>query len=200
MMNTLSFFRYCILLLAFGALPSWSVSQVYVDLFVGAHPQFLNDGGASTHINGAIGYQGKPGLGCGVSIGGMSVLSVSTTRSFSTLGVQYRWIGSQRHKCFAKAEFGTLFDASYTTDGPYLYEYQSGFNPYFRLYSGYRLGRFTVSLNYTQITPFSENILAYDITAGDFLPTGDIRQRDQHDLQLSIGFMLDNFRPVKKIR
>jgi hypothetical protein len=200
MMNTLTFFRYGILLLAFGALPGWSVSQVYVDLLVGAHPQFLNDGGASVHINGAIGYQGSTNVGYGVCFGGMSVLSVSTTRSFSTFGVQYRWLGNQRHKYFAKAEFGTLLNASYTTDGPYLYEYESGFNPYFRIYTGYRLGRFTVALNYTRITPFSESILAYDENTGDFLPTNDIRHRDQHDLQLSIGFMLDNFRPIKKIR
>lgn len=172
--------------------------QVYADLYMGLHPQVVNDGGASTNVNFALGRQVSPAVGYGLNLGGMTLFSVSTTSSFSTLGLQYRWLNNQSKRVFTKAEFGSLIGANYTTDGPLSYEYQAEFNPYFRTYLGYRLGRFVLGCNYTYIAPFSERIYAYDDTIREYLPTANYRTRNLHDLQLYFGIMLDAFKPGRR--
>lgn len=174
--------------------------QVYADLYLGLHPRLVDDGGTSAHVNFAIGRQISPSVGYGLNFGSMSVITVSTTSSFSTLGLQYRWLENTNRRVFAKAELGNLLRANYTTDSQLSYRYQSAFNLYFKTYLGYRIGRFVLGCNYTRITPFSERIYTYDEMLREYLPTNDYRMRDLHDFQLYLGIMLDNFKPIKKRR
>ena len=187
-----------VLLLLSLAWPPAVGGQVYTDVFVGLHPQLLNDGGASAHLNLGIGRQASPNLGYGLNFGTMSIISVSTTSSFTMMGLQYRLLDNN-HRFYGKLEFGSLLSANYTTDAPFLYEYDPAFTPYYRLYLGHRFGRFTMGLNFTGITDIRESILAYDDPSGTHLPTGEFRVRNQQDLQIYLGISLDAFR-VKRRR
>lgn len=173
-------------------------SQLYMDMLAGIHPSLVDDSGASLHFNAAVGRQASRGVGYGLNIGAMAVVSTSTSTSFSTLGVQFRHL-DRRHRFYGKLEAGSLLNMAHTTDGPFTYDYAPAFDPYGRLYLGFRFGRFTMGLNYTYISTFQESINAFDEQTRLFLPTGEFRTRDQHDVQLYFGLSLDRY-PVKRRR
>lgn len=193
MKNALKFLLVPLFLLA---VTSTVQSQLYMDMLAGLHPSIIDDSGGSAHFNAAVGRQVSAKVGYGLNAGAMAVFSSSTNTAFTTLGLQFRRLDN-RHHFYGKLEAGSLLSATYTTDGPFTYEYVPKFYPYGRLYLGLRLGRFTMGFNYTCISHFQERIFAFDETSGNQLPTGDFRMRDQHDLQLFIGLSLDSY-PVQR--
>lgn len=168
-------------------------AQVYTDLFFGLHPRLINDGGASAHLNFSVGRQASAYVGYGANIGTMAVLDISTTASYQTLGLQYRAL-LHNHRICAKVETGSLIGAGYSSDDFYQYTYLAAYNPYARIYTGYRFGRFTMGLTYTYVDFFSQDVALYDEIVGAHLPTGQQRTRNQHELQLYLGLSLDSFR------
>ena len=172
-------------------------AQLYMDMFTGLHPSLLDDSGGTVHFNAAVGRQVNRQIGYGVNAGAMAVFSSSTNTSFTTLGLQFRHL-DHRHRFYGKLEAGSILNAIYTTDGPFTYDYDRAFDPYLRLYGGFRFGRFTMGLNYTYISSFRESINAIDEQTGMYLPTGNFRTRDQHDIQLFLGLSLDSYRVQKR--
>jgi hypothetical protein len=170
--------------------------QAYVDFFPGLHPRLVDDGSLTLHLNLAVGRQASERVGYGANVGVMAIVTTSTSSSFSMLGVQYRLMDNN-HRFYGKAEFGSLLSSAYTTDGPLKFTYQNNFNPYYRIYWGYRLGRVVMGMNYTYINPFAEDVAEFDENLSQYVPTGRVRMRDMHDIQLFIGISLDTY-PVKR--
>ena len=90
-------------------------SQLYMDMFTGIHPSFVDDSGASLHFNAAVGRQASRRVGYGLNFGAMAVVSTSTGTTFTTLGLQFRTL-DQRHRFYGKLELGSMLNATYTTD------------------------------------------------------------------------------------
>ena len=172
--------------------------QAYADIYLGLHPYLLNDGGISVHGSFSMGRQASRTLGYGVNVSAMSIVMVSTTSSFVMTGLQYRLL-DRNHRFFGKLELGALLNADYTTDGPFIYDYDPSFTPYYRLWAGHRFGRFTMGMNFTAISNFRESIREFDEPSRTYIATGDFRKRSEFDLQLYLGVSLDAY-PVNRGR
>lgn len=165
-------------------------TQVYVDALLGV---LVYDGDHTAGVDLAIGRQQSRHLGYGINIRSMYSSTISTSNTFNMLGAQYR-ILDNKHRLYGKLEIGSLLSAKYTTDSELVYEYESRFNPYFRVYTGYRFRRCSVGVNYTYIAPFLELIYSYDDNAGEYFSTNQYRARSFHNLQLYLGFRIDSYK------
>jgi len=172
-------------------------AQIYVDAFLGIHPTLTDEGNVTAHLNLAAGRQLGTRVGYGINLGLMTTLNVSTSSSFSMMGIQYR-ILDNNHRFFGKAEIGSLLSSSYSTDSFLKFTYDPSLDPYYRLNWGYRLGRVAIGMNYTYIATFTENIEEFDDNLGQYIPTDQIRMRDFHDVQIYVGISLDNYRVKRK--